>query len=137
MRALVLATLIASTSALAAAGTPPGEYVPAPAKDIPGYSEERFNCSLEEGWKTTAGRFVSKAQHDEEKELDGPRDSFSPPPGSLHTYMTCYGKTPDLPELSLRELAILRNTIHARYGWAGFRKAWLREHFQKQPWYKP
>lgn len=38
---------------------------------------------------------------------------------------------------SLRELAILRNTIFARYGWAGFRKPWLREHFQKQPWFKP
>jgi hypothetical protein len=43
----------------------------------------------------------------------------------------------DLAELSLRELSLLRNTIHARYGWAGFRKTWLREHFQKQPWYKP
>jgi hypothetical protein len=38
---------------------------------------------------------------------------------------------------SLRELAILRNTIFARYGWAGFRKPWLRDHFQKQPWFKP
>lgn len=33
---------------------------------------------------------------------------------------------------SLRELAILRNTIFARYGWSGFRKPWLREHFEKQ-----
>ncbi len=38
---------------------------------------------------------------------------------------------------SLRELAILRNTIFARYGWSGFRKQWLREHFEKQPWFKP
>ncbi len=38
---------------------------------------------------------------------------------------------------SLRELSLQRNTIFARYGWAGFRKPWLREHFQKQPWFKP
>jgi hypothetical protein len=43
----------------------------------------------------------------------------------------------DLEDKSLRELAILRNTIFARYGWAGFRKPWLREHFEKQPWFKP
>ena len=42
-----------------------------------------------------------------------------------------------LQNKSLRELAILRNTIFARYGWSGFRKAWLLEHFQKQPWFKP
>ncbi|QRN97925.1 YARHG domain-containing protein [Archangium violaceum] len=47
---------------------------------------------------------------------------------------------PDCPALrgkSLRELSILRNTIFARYGWAGFRKTWLREHFKQQPWFKP
>jgi hypothetical protein len=38
---------------------------------------------------------------------------------------------------SLRELAIMRNTIFARYGWDGYRKPWLREHFHKQPWFKP
>jgi hypothetical protein len=42
-----------------------------------------------------------------------------------------------LKDKSLRELAILRNTIFARYGWSGFRKQWLREHFEKQPWFKP
>jgi YARHG domain len=49
--------------------------------------------------------------------------------------VTCEGD--QLEGKSLRELAILRNTIFARYGWAGFRKAWLLEHFQKQPWFKP
>ncbi|WP_257462521.1 YARHG domain-containing protein [Archangium lipolyticum] len=47
---------------------------------------------------------------------------------------------PDCPALrgkSLRELSLLRNTIFARYGWAGFRKTWLREHFQQKPWFKP
>jgi YARHG domain-containing protein len=49
--------------------------------------------------------------------------------------VTCDG---DLLEgKTLRELAILRNTIFARYGWAGFRKQWLLEHFQQQPWFKP
>jgi hypothetical protein len=50
-------------------------------------------------------------------------------------YVNCEGAL--LEGKSLRELAILRNTIFARYGWAGFRKPWLREHFQKQPWFKP
>ncbi len=49
--------------------------------------------------------------------------------------VTCKGDL--LEDKSLRELAILRNTIFARYGWSGFRKAWLLEHFQKQPWFKP
>lgn len=49
--------------------------------------------------------------------------------------VTCEGGL--LEGKSLRELAILRNTIFARYGWGGFRKPWLREHFQKQPWFKP
>ena len=43
----------------------------------------------------------------------------------------------ELEGKTLRELAILRNTVFARYGWSGFRKPWLREHFQKQPWFKP
>jgi hypothetical protein len=43
----------------------------------------------------------------------------------------------ELDKKSLRELAILRNTIYARYGWDGFRKPWLRDHFHAQPWFKP
>jgi len=46
-------------------------------------------------------------------------------------------KNRELEDKSLRELSLLRNTIFARYGWSGFRKPWVREHFQKQPWYKP
>lgn len=38
---------------------------------------------------------------------------------------------------SMRELAIMRNTIFARYGWDGFRKEWLRAYFHAQPWFKP
>lgn len=51
------------------------------------------------------------------------------------TRVECKGN--ELTDKSLRELSILRNTIFARYGWAGFRKPWLREHFAKQPWYRP
>lgn len=41
----------------------------------------------------------------------------------------------DVAGRSLRELAILRNTIFARHG-QPFRKLWLHEYFSKQPWYK-
>src|SRR5579884_1527527 len=37
----------------------------------------------------------------------------------------------------LRELAVMRNTIFARYGWDGYRKEWLRDYFHSQPWFKP
>jgi hypothetical protein len=75
-----------------------------------------------------------------------------PPPAQIPGYrvkaMSCdviYELSPprvmcdnnDLDDKSLRELAIMRNTIFARYGWSGFRKPWLREHFEKQPWFKP
>lgn len=90
MRALVLATLVLSASALA--GEP---YVPPAATDVPLYSETPL-C----------------------------------PPRSTEDCPALEGKT-------LRELSLLRNTIFARYGWAGFRKTWLREHFQHQPWFKP
>jgi hypothetical protein len=42
----------------------------------------------------------------------------------------------DVAGRSLRELAILRNTIFARHG-QPFRKVWLHEYFSKQSWYKP
>src|SRR5262245_29163821 len=41
-----------------------------------------------------------------------------------------------LERKTLRELSILRNTIYARYGWDGYRKPWLREHFHGQPWFR-
>ena len=41
-----------------------------------------------------------------------------------------------LEKKSLRELAILRNTIYARYGWDGYRKPWVRDYFHSQPWFK-
>jgi hypothetical protein len=55
-------------------------------------------------------------------------------PDIERTIVTCKGEL--LEKKTLRELAILRNTIFARYGWGGFRKVWLREHFEKQPWFK-
>lgn len=37
---------------------------------------------------------------------------------------------------TLRELAILRNTIYSRYGWSGYRKPWLKAYFEAQPWFR-
>ncbi len=42
----------------------------------------------------------------------------------------------DLQGRTLRELALMRNTIYARAGHP-FRKKWLHEYFAAQPWYKP
>jgi len=42
----------------------------------------------------------------------------------------------ELAGKSLRELDLMRNTIYARVGNV-FRKAWLRDYFTQQPWYKP
>jgi hypothetical protein len=42
----------------------------------------------------------------------------------------------DLEGRTLRELALMRNTIYARAGHP-FRKKWLHEYFTAQPWYKP
>jgi hypothetical protein len=49
--------------------------------------------------------------------------------------VTCDGEL--LEKKSLRELSILRNTIYARWGWDGYRKAWLRDYFHSQKWFKP
>jgi hypothetical protein len=43
----------------------------------------------------------------------------------------------ELSGKTLRELAILRNTIYARYGWDGFRKQWLHDYFHAQKWFRP
>jgi hypothetical protein len=42
----------------------------------------------------------------------------------------------DLKGRTLRELALMRNTIYARAGHQ-FRKKWLRDYFTAQAWYKP
>ncbi|AKJ05424.1 YARHG domain-containing protein [Archangium gephyra] len=120
MRAFALATLILAAPAFA---EQPEEYVPAPAEQIPGYWKELLPCKLVEGERDSMGRIVDSS------------DVGSA--SNMATYVVCDGPAPDFDRLSLRELSILRNTIFARYGWAGFRKTWLREHFQQQPWYKP
>ncbi len=120
MRTLLLTTLLLSGPALAK--TPAPAYVPAPAEQIPGYSEKRLPCKFVRGVIDESGLLEKVG-------------SKSKDPNAA-TFVVCDGK-PDLAMLSLRELSILRNTIHARYGWGGFRKPWLREYFQKQPWYKP
>jgi hypothetical protein len=60
-------------------------------------------------------------------------------PGYSETQLPCKAGSlcPELQHKSLRELAILRNTIYARYGWDGFRKQWLRDYFHAQKWFKP
>src|SRR5262244_2400814 len=42
----------------------------------------------------------------------------------------------DLDGRTLRELALMRNTIYARAGHS-FRKKWLHDYFAAQAWYKP
>jgi hypothetical protein len=54
---------------------------------------------------------------------------------SLHVEVHCSNGA--LDGKTLTELSILRNTIYARYGWDGFRKPWLRDHFHAQAWFKP
>lgn len=126
MRLLVLAALALSAPAFAQQQQqqppPPAveEYVPAPADQILGYSEKVLPCRFVHGEQNTNGQI-------EELPEDAPNAA---------TYVQCEGRL-QLGSLSLRELSILRNTIFARYGWAGFRKTWLREHFQNQLWYKP
>ena len=119
MRALVMTTLVLSGTALAQEPA----YVPAPASQLPGYSETLLPCKMVLGVKNEIGEVepVGRKRKDED---------------DVATFVVCKGE-PNLAELSLRELSLLRNTIHARYGWGGFRKPWLREHFQKQPWYRP
>ena len=41
----------------------------------------------------------------------------------------------DLAGRTLRDLALMRNTVYARAGHT-FRKAWLRDHFTAMPWYQ-
>ena len=63
---------------------------------------------------------------------------FTPaPPEQVGSFFTRPIARKELTGKGLRELAILRNTIYARYGWDGFRKQWLRDHFHAQPWFKP
>ncbi|WP_375769005.1 YARHG domain-containing protein [Archangium gephyra] len=130
MRVLVLATLALSGTALA---EPPAEYVPAPASEIAGYSEKLLPCEKVKGWKTKSGTIIRADEVTEEKLGAW---NFDPGDEPATEYVSCKGE-PNLQSKSLRELSLLRNTIFARYGWAGFRKPWLREHFQQQPWYKP
>jgi hypothetical protein len=120
MRALVLATFVLSGPALA---EPPAEYVPAPASEIREYSETLLPCKVVRGWMMDDGT-VETEQPEYASEDDRGR------------YVVCT-RPPYLQRKTLRELSILRNTIFARHGWGGFRKPWLREHFQKQPWFKP
>jgi hypothetical protein len=56
--------------------------------------------------------------------------------GDRPLYYTRALTAADLEGRTLRELAVMRNTIYARAGHQ-FRKKWLRDYFTAQPWYKP
>jgi len=65
-------------------------------------------------------------------------DVYVPPPAEdIPNYYPRAIPVADLDGKTLRELAILRNTIYARYGWDGFRKQWLHDYFHAQKWFKP
>jgi len=130
MRACVLTCLVLALPALA---EQPEEYAPAPAYSIDGYSEAVFPCKEVRGWKVGRNEILPE---DEATPEYLHRRGIEPFLEDVATYVECNAK-PHLETLSLRELSILRNTIFARYGWGGFRKPWLREYFQRQPWYKP
>ena len=99
-------------SVLILVGAPPALalaelYVPAAAADVPGYFPEALPCTVSAG------------------NLEGHR----------LIEIFCKDKHP-FDGKTLRELAIMRNTIYARYGWDGFRKQWLRDYFRAQKWFK-
>ena len=105
-----LAAILGLTAApLAPAVAAP--YVPPAAADVPGYFPEALPCEVD---------FV---------QLDNGRS----------VEVNCQGSDlfNQLSDKTLRELAILRNTIYARYGWDGFRKQWLHDYFHAQKWFKP
>lgn len=59
------------------------------------------------------------------------------PPEQVPGYFARPIAAGDLQGKGLRDLAILRNTIYARWGWDGYRKQWLRDYFHAQSWFKP
>jgi hypothetical protein len=105
----------------------PEPFVPAPARDIPNYWESELPCEVRKE-KVEDGRVTGQFLSAQEAERWD---------GEVLEQVYCKEGGPRLQDMKLRELSLLRNTIFARYGWARFRKRWLREHFQQQPWYKP
>jgi hypothetical protein len=57
-------------------------------------------------------------------------------PTDMEYYFTREITAADLDGKSLRERALMRNTIYARAG-NPFRKKWLNDYFSAQPWYHP
>ena len=127
MGGMRISTLLALLLPSAVLAQQPEPFVPAPASSIPNYWEKALPCEVMKE-KVENGRLTGEYLLDEEEEAAWK--------GEVWEQVYCRGE-PHLHSLGLRELALLRNTIFARYGWAGFRKRWLREHFQRQPWYKP
>lgn len=118
MRALIRSPLLVFM--LAAAPALADDYVPPAPEQVPGYSAAVMPCTIRS--------FKGEDEMSPLVRRKGEREV----PVSL---VECKGAL--LTGKSLRELSILRNTIFARYGWDGFRKPWLRDHFHKQPWFRP
>ena len=57
-------------------------------------------------------------------------------PGMMHLFRATAIAPGVLRGVSLHDLRLLRNEVFARHG-RRFTTAWLREHFQSYPWYKP
>jgi hypothetical protein len=104
--AMATSGLLVALSVARLALTAGEAFVPAPADQVPLYWADPMPCKLTD---------------------DGPRISVRCKDTNGKDFLQ--GKT-------LRELAIMRNTIFARYGWDGYRKEWLRNYFHSQPWFK-
>ena len=81
-------------------------WVPAPADQVPYYAASLLPCAMEKQKADSPTRPRMRCAHGE------------------------------LESKTLRELSIMRNTIYARYGWDGYRKAWLGSYFHAQKWFK-
>jgi len=106
MRTRLLVSAVASLFCAHTAFADP--YVAPPAASVPGYFATVLPCKVVR-----------------------PDDA-----GARKPYATVTCTNGELTGKSLAALAILRNTIYARYGWDGFRKPWLHDHFHAQPWFK-
>lgn len=90
-------------------------------------------ASEEDGWT------LRKWHHEDVEPTWDLEVHFSHPVGlerSEAISAACALDAADLAKIGREELRVLRNVVYAAYGYA-FSKADLREHFAKQPWYRP
>jgi len=93
--------------------------------------------------KTATGSFSL----DEEAPSPAPaQPTYTPQPAAPQSQRAWGGSWPwtsgrliredELRPLSFRDLELMRNEIYARHGWV-FHRQDLRDHFGRQPWYRP